>query len=171
MAMKTLSRLALAAALAFALVGTAQGADLPREVHGSADAYAEPGLALAWGVLRGADDATTQVTIRIVADPATYARVAVTGRDPFTQGEQPLLAPIATKGLADLAIPRSHFADFPRTELRFYGAADDSADAALVVFYLGVPDTTPEFAQAQRLDVYLGERIERARAATRSKAP
>jgi hypothetical protein len=171
MAMKTLFRLALAAVLAYALSGTVQGADLPREVHGSADAFAAPGLALAWGVLRGADDATTLVTIRIVADPATYARVAITGRDPFTQAERPLLAPTATKGLADLTIPRSHFADFPRTELRLYASPTGDAAPVLVVFYLGVPDTTPEFAQAQKLDVYLAERIERARATARSKTP
>ena len=34
-------------------------AQVPREVHGSHDAYAAPGVALAWGVLRGADEATT----------------------------------------------------------------------------------------------------------------
>ena len=61
-------------------VGVAHGADAPREVHGAADAYAEPGIALAWGVLRGADEATTRVTLRIVADPARYP--APRGRRP-----------------------------------------------------------------------------------------
>ena len=69
-------------------VGVAHGADAPREVHGAADAYAEPGIALAWGVLRGADEASTRVMLRIVADPARYPRLAVVGRDPFTQAER-----------------------------------------------------------------------------------
>ena len=39
------------------------------EVHGSADAYAAPGVALAWGVLRGADERATVVVVRIVWVP------------------------------------------------------------------------------------------------------
>jgi hypothetical protein len=31
------------------------------------------------------------------------------------------------------------------------------------VFYLGVPDTTPEFADAAKLDAYLRERIAQVR--------
>jgi hypothetical protein len=32
----------------------------------------------------------------------------------------------------------------------------------LIVFYAGVPDTTPEFADRRKLDTYLDERIARA---------
>ena len=41
----------------------------------------------------------------------------------------------------------------------------------LIVFYLGVPDTTPEFAGAAALDAYLSERIARARRESGSKTP
>jgi hypothetical protein len=40
----------------------------------------------------------------------------------------------------------------------------------LTVFYLGVPDTTPEFADAAKLDAYLAERLERARNSPEGKA-
>ena len=43
-------------------------ADGPREVHGSADAFAAPGVTLAWGVLRGATEADTRIVIRIATD-------------------------------------------------------------------------------------------------------
>ena len=36
-----------------------------REVHGAHDAWAEPGLALAWGVLRGRDETRTRVVVRV----------------------------------------------------------------------------------------------------------
>ena len=60
-------------------------------------------------------------------------------------------------------MPRAHFAEFPRTELRFYaaGAAPAPGPPRLVVFYLGVPDTTPEFANDASLDAYLADRIAR----------
>ena len=41
----------------------------------------------------------------------------------------------------------------------------------MVVFYLGVPDTTPEFADAAKLDAYLADRIGRVRERMGSKAP
>ena len=161
--MRRWARLALALAWLALAAGGAPAAETAREVHGAADAYAEPGIALAWGVLRGADEATTRVTLRIVADPARFARVAVVGRDPFTQAERVVLAPVAAAGLPDLAIPRAHFADYPRTEVRLIGPGASDAPA-VVVYYLGVPDTTPEFANRPALERDLGERLARARA-------
>ena len=95
------------------------------------------------------------------------------GIDPFTQRQQPLLPVTALAADIDVRVPRAHFADFPRTEVRLFGSADADGTGApkLVVYYLGVPDTTPEFASASALESYLAQRIARARAATGSKTP
>ena len=143
-----------------AVFGAAHAADMPREAHGSADTFAAPGMALAWGVLRGANENTTTVVIRIVTDPAVFSDVAVTGSDPFTAQQQGMLQMAPSAGIVSLRMPRTHFATFPRTELRFYAPAPPAARAeSLRVFYLGVPDTTPEFVDEIKLDAYLRERI------------
>jgi hypothetical protein len=137
-------------------------ADMPREMHGSADAFAAPGMALAWGVLRGATEDATLVVIRIVTDSAVFTDVAVTGSDPFTARQQSMLAlTSSTSGVVEVRTPRAHFAEYPRTELRFFGSALSPTTVApsLVVFFLGVPDTTPEFTDEAKLDAYLRERI------------
>ena len=140
-------------------------------VHGSADAYASRGVAMAWAVARGADDASTMVVVRIAADPAAFAWLAVRGVDPFSN-EQRALAPAQPIGASlDVRIPRARFADTPRTEWRVY-ATEGAARAdspALVVYYLGVPDTTPEFTDPAKLDAYLAGRLVRARAAAEGK--
>jgi hypothetical protein len=148
-------------------------AQVPREAHGSHDAYAAPGIALAWGVLRGTDEATTSVVVRIVVDPSAYPWLAVAAIDPFSKHEQTVQRPVQLAGALDLRIPRAQFADYPRTELRLFdSAAQAQANAPqLVVYYLGVPDTTPEFADAAKLDASLSERIARARAAGGGNAP
>ena len=161
-------RFVVACCACAALHAVAAGGVPPREAHGSADAYAAPGVALAWAVLRGPSEAGTRVVIRVVADPLLYTALAVIGRDPFTGRAQPLLARTPVAGTIDLTVPRAHFADFPRTELTFDGAAPAAAPA-LVVYFAGVPDTTPEFATADRLDAYLAARIVRARADAGSK--
>jgi hypothetical protein len=156
-------RTALHAALlgALALVAAAALAQAPREVHGSGDAFSEPGVALAWGVLRGTSEATTTVVLRVAADPQAYAWLSVIGVDPFTKAEEPLQRAMPVAGPVDVRVPRARYAELPRTEIRLFGtaAAAQAGTPALVVFYLGVPDTTPEFADAATLDAYLAERL------------
>jgi len=160
-------------ALAFRLAPPDAAAETPAEAHGVADAYVAPGIALAWGVLRDANEAATMVVLRIVTDPQRYPSLAVVGIDPFTRREQPLLQRKSSSGVIDLRVPRAHFADFPRTELRLYHAASaqPSDTPKLVLFYLGVPDTTPEFVNEAKLDAYLAERLARLRAKPGSKTP
>ena len=118
-------------------------------------------------MLRGADEATTAIVIRIVVDPIAYPWLAVVAIDPFSKQEQAMQRPVQAAGPFDLRIPRAQFADYPRTELRLFDSAVHAQANApqLVVYYLGVPDTTPEFADAAKLDASLSERIARARTA------
>jgi hypothetical protein len=130
-------------------------------------------VALAWGVLRGPTEAATQVVVRIAAARDAFSSVAVVGLDPFTQRQQALLALTPITADIDVRVPRVHFADFPRTEVRLYGKHDAGGTGApaLVVYYLGVPDTTPEFASDAALESYLVRRLARARADSGSKTP
>jgi len=160
---------ALVALAAFVVPGLhAQG---PREVHGAGDAYSEAGVVLAWAVLRGQSEAATTVVVHIAADPQRYAVVSALASNPFSQRKQALLAPTPTGSVVELRVPRAQFADLPRSELRFYASTSDAqVDApSLVVFYLGVPDTTPEFAAEAAMNAYLADRL--ARAGSGGKAP
>jgi hypothetical protein len=157
---------ALGAASAFALLlAVSAAADPPREVHGSADAFATPGVALAWAVLRAPKEDDTAVVMRIDVDTRSYGWIEVVGKDPFTQREERLQPMREVGGAFDLKTPRARFADFPRTEIRLWrsGAAPSAAPPALVVYYLGVPDTTPEMMQTLELDRSLTSRIAAAR--------
>lgn len=158
---------------AMTLAGHAMAADNPRDVHGSADVFSRPGVALAWAVLRGATEADTQVVIRVATERNAFAALSVVGIDPFTQRVQLVLPATTLAPNVDVRVPRAHFADFPRTELRLFATADPAPNevASLVVYYLGVPDTTPEFASAASLDAYLVARIARARDGTGTKVP
>ena len=165
-------RLALLVLIGLHVSFPAIAAGATQELHGHSDGFATPGVRLAWGVLRGADEAATAIVLRIAGDPAPYARIAIDGVDPFTGQRRPVLADRALAGLPDVRMPRAHFADFPRTELMLR-AADDPPGALprLMIFYQGVPDTTPEFAGAAALDAYLADRIARLRRDAGSATP
>lgn len=163
----------LATLVTFALLLAMSLPGAAHEVHGSADAFAMPGVGLAWAVLRAAREDDTAVIIRIEVDARTYGWIEVVGKDPFSQREERLQPMSAVGGAFDLKTPRARFADFPRTEIRLWqnGAAPGAAPPALVVYYLGVPDTTPEVTQASELDRSLGERIAAARRESARRTP
>ncbi|MEO7056693.1 MAG: hypothetical protein ABI143_07810 [Caldimonas sp.] len=151
--------------LGVALAGPAALAAPPSEVHGSLDAFAAPGVALAWAVLRGKDEASAEVVVEVVADPATYRSLSVVGVDPFSKSTSPLLATTPIDGPLLVRVPRVRFADLPRTEWRLYAssASDASLAPAIVIYFQGVPDTTPEFNDEAALLTSLTQRVERAR--------
>ena len=143
----------------------------PIEVYGSLDAFATPGFAIAWAVLRGKDESATEVVVRVDVDPKMYGSLSVTGVDPFTKASQ-LLAPLApVEGARFVHVPRSRFAELPRTEWRLYTSPTAKAldMPSLVVYYQGVPDTTPEFNAESQLTQSLAQRIERAQHETKAK--
>lgn len=160
-------------AVAAGVVLPLRAAEPPREMHGMSDVFAAPGIALAWGILRGANEAATIVVLRVLADPAVFPAVAAIGTDPFTQRTISVLAATPNSGKIDVQVPRAQFADYPRTDLKFYesSAAARSDAPKAVVYFLGVPDTTPEFASDAALDAYLVDRLARTRAGPQYKTP
>jgi hypothetical protein len=139
----------------------------PTVVHGESDAFATAGAAIAWAVLRGHTDDDAQVVLRVAPDTRAFAWVAVWGEDPFTRRREPSAPAQATTDAVEIRIARTRFADFPRSEVRLYASREALAaeSPALVVYYLGVPDTTPEFPSESALRTHLDERIARLRGA------
>lgn len=133
----------------------------PVELHGASDAFTTPGVTIAWGILRGATEDDTVVVVRIAVEATDFTHVAVDAVDPFTQRRQGLLTGRPVADVIELRSPRSRYADLPRSEVRLFRSADAlrANSPALVVYYLSIPDTTPEFSTAAALGVYLDDRI------------
>ena len=124
-----------------------------REVHGASDAFAGNGVAVVWGVLRGANEDSTIVVLRVAADARRYSHLEVAGVDPFTRTMAVRFPRTAIGVFLDVRLPRAGFADHPRTELRFSGAQ------SLLIYYLSIPDTVPEFPTAAALEAHLAGRL------------
>jgi hypothetical protein len=152
-----LPALALGAALVL-LPAAALAQDI---VHGADSLFVSPTVKLAWVVRRGATEADTFVVVRIVAAQAAYRQIRVDGVDPFTKQHKAFVPTRPLDRETDVAIPRAQFAEHPSTEFRFFASAEDAAadKAKLTVFYLGVPDTTPEFAGQRDAEAYLARML------------
>ena len=149
-------RLLLVAAMVCTLLAptTAKG----EQIHGENSSFVGHGVALAWGVLRGVREDDTQVVLRVALAGGEYVAISMEGVDPFTQRREDFLVMQALGERLDIRTPRSTFADFPRREIHFYTATDRQARRpSLTVYFMGLPDTTPEFATEVALVRYLNE--------------
>ncbi|MBL8363369.1 MAG: hypothetical protein JNN18_22985 [Rubrivivax sp.] len=159
-----LHTLPLVSTLGLALWRPRAACAAPREVHGASDVYAEPGLALAWAVLQAgasADPGDAIVVLTIELDPARFAQIEVQGRDPFGSGRRTWRERSASAPTVAVSALRRQIDDVPRTEVRLYAA--NATEPALLVYYVGVPDTTPEYRTPMLLAAGVRERLARAR--------
>ena len=67
--------------------------------------------------------------------------------------------PSALTGPTEVRRRRVDFAEFPRLEARREPAEGAREPAPHLVYYLGVPDTTPEFSAEETLQRYLDEAL------------
>ena len=148
----------IAIGLALLLVATAPEGAGP-ELHGERDVFATEGVRLAWAVLRGPSEEATQVVIRLVLAGGPYGYYRLVGVDPFT-GERRVMttrgqAPAG--GVLELRTARSTFATYPRREIHLYRTLEawNAQVPGLTIYYLGLPDTAPEFGAERELDDYL----------------
>lgn len=131
-----------------------------RQVHGENSSFAGHGVAMVWGVLQGSSEEDTRVVLRIARAGGDHAAVSVDGVDPFSQRREALLAMQPFGSSVEVRTRRGTFADLPRREIHFYTAADQHAQRpSLTVYFLGLPDTTPEFASEATLQTYLEETL------------
>ncbi len=173
MKMKHASRRAAAARIAAVCAAFLLAAGLPaqegRTEHGSLDFYAGDGFRLAWAVLKAGpgrspdeDIIVLRITGIAAAGLASAAPAAEAyGVDPFGGDRKLLPAAPGPEGTIELRLPRSHFADFPRTEIALFAGpeARKTGGPALNVYFLGIPDTTPEFLDPEKMEAYLKERL------------
>jgi hypothetical protein len=131
-----------------------------QQIHGENSSFLGQGVAMVWGVLRGASEESTQVILRIVPAGGDYAAVSLDGVDPFTQRRQELLGMQPLGNQLEIRTSRGTFADHPRREIHFFTANDQHAQRpSLTVYFMGLPDTTPEFTSEAALWKYLEETL------------
>ena len=130
------------------------GAEL---VHGADSLFVTPDVAIVWAVLKQPAGDNATVWLRIVNRKRKFSHVSVDGVDPFSNKR---VAIEPGRALADeVALPseRDTFSISPAREVHFYRTESDwrAARPLLTIYYLGVPDTTPEFATRAAMDQYL----------------
>lgn len=136
-----------------------------QKVHGAESIFASDSVAIVWAALKGTTEADTMVVIRIVNKTREYAYVSVEGLHPFTKARTTVVDGLALDEWVDVRSPRPSFVEFPSREIHLYrtAAAWRAKSPTLTVYYLSVPDTTPELASEASVLSYFSTALARTR--------
>jgi hypothetical protein len=143
------------------------------EVHGENSVFAGEGVAVAWGILKAAVEDQSQVILRIVSLGEPFVALRIEAVDPFTQKRDVVLDGQTLGDRLDVRSLRGSFADFPRREIQLYRTAADwqARRPNAIIYYLGVPDTTPEFTSEAALSAYLHDALAKVQRAAQGQRP
>jgi len=166
-ALRNLSLLAWVALLSMGLLTVpAPVASEGQQVHGENSSFVGSGVAMVWVVLRGTSEEDTPVILHIAPAGGEFAAVSVDGVDPFTQQRREILAKRPLGDGLDVRTSRATFADFPRREIHFYaGGGQHAHGPSLTVYFMGLPDTSPEFNSETALKKYVDDTLKKLLAA------
>jgi hypothetical protein len=156
--MKRVALGALACALGLSTLVHAQGQGAA--IHGANSVFTTGEVVMVWAVLRAAAEDDAEVVIRLVAP--RFAALTVEAVDPFGGGRRLVVPRQPLSGAAEVRRRRADFAEFPRLEVHVHPAAGAAAPGPLTIYYLGVPDTTPEFTSEAALRRYLEDAVAKA---------
>lgn len=132
-------------------------AQASERIHGADHHFVGPSIRIIWAIAWAPDPEMAGVVLRVVNADRTYSHVALDGVDPFTKARKNLLPTRPLGAKETLSVSRGSFTDWPSREIKLYKtAAEIAADRpALVVYYLSVPDTTPEFNSPSGVEAFL----------------
>ena len=151
--------------LLFALL-TGRPAFAATEIHGADSSFRAEGVTVLWGILKGASEETSFVHIRILHDKAaapglTFYRVEAV--DPFSKERAWVMKGESLGAIQTLKSVRTEFRDKTERWLHFYTDREslEKGQAALTIFYHGVPDTAPEVLTEAELEAYFAQALSR----------
>jgi hypothetical protein len=166
-------RLRGVALLLLLLASPIPAAGQAREVHGENSVFAGEGIAIVWGILKAPVEDQSQVILRIVPLVQPFAAVRIEAVDPFTQKRDVVLHGQPLGDRLDVRSLRGSFADFPRREIYLYRTVADwqARRPTATIYYLGVPDTTPEFTSEAAFSAYLADAVAKMQGAAPGRRP
>lgn len=126
-----------------------------KEIHGADSSFRTGPIGICWGMLRGAPGSDVQVIIRIriLSDGVSpYSDYAVQAMHPLTKATEWAVTKRSLEKINTAAAPRESFKNLTGRRIYFYRPA--AAEPELAVYYMGVPDTTPELPDAAQLEQY-----------------
>jgi hypothetical protein len=158
--------LTLLALAGFVLIGGLGTPDsgITAEYHGADSVFKGKDVAVLWAILKGSDDEHSTVVIRIeslAAGKPAYRAFSVSAVHPFSGMEKWLIRNETFSEKNLVRSSRASFRDLPGRRILLFKTAEKNQKPDMIIYYMSIPDTAPEFLDPKQLDNYLDETVER----------
>lgn len=137
-----------------------------REYHGADSIFEKEGMIMLWAILKGSTEESSWVYIKIIqtgGGPASFQLFGVEAEDPFSNQKEWVVKGEAFKKENMVKSIRASFREKTARRVLFYEKAEDllKENPAMIVYYLGVPDTSPEFMTEREIENYFEKAFSR----------
>jgi hypothetical protein len=134
------------------------------EHHGADSSFQLRNLVILWGILKGPDEDRSWVCIKIIrtgSEPGPWTSYRLEAMDPFSQDKE-WVTPREILGKENaIKERRSSFRDKTGRRIYLYPGQGAEEKPTTIIFYQGVPDTTPEFLTEKEMEDYFGRAMMR----------
>jgi hypothetical protein len=134
------------------------------EYHGADSSFQLGDLVILWGILKGPDEDRSWVTIKIIrtgSEPGLWKSYRVEAVDPFSQEKEWATPGESLRKENVVKARRSSFRDKTGRRIHLYPGLRMEGKPAAIIFYQGVPDTTPEFLTEMEMEDYFDQALKR----------
>ena len=136
------------------------------EYHGADSIFEKEGIVILWAIFKGSTEETSWVYIRMIhkkGDSGSFQIFSVEAVDPFSNAKEWVVKGEYLKASQTVKRIRASFRDKTGRRILFYQSKGDyqAEKPAMTVYYLGVPDTSPEFLSEKEIEDYFAKALER----------
>jgi hypothetical protein len=136
------------------------------EHHGADSVFERQGIVILWAILKGQDEANSWVYIRIINSGGNpFQFYSVEAIDPFSKEKEWVVKGETLQKKNVVKSIRTSFRDKTSRRILFYRNTEalEKENPDMTVFYMGVPDTSPEVLSEKEMDHYFEKVLERVK--------
>jgi len=164
--MKHLIFLTPAIALMILIALAVPFADSQSEYHGADSVFRMEGVTILWAILKGPDEERSWVYLKILhpeEEDHRYPFFSVEALDPFTGKKEWVVRGEKLGKEYILKSVRSSFREMTGRRFLFYRDSKEIEEnrPKMTVFYMGIPDTSPELLTERQVEDYFSKALER----------
>ena len=133
------------------------------EYHGADSVFEKEGIAILWAILKGQDESSSWVYTKIINFGGnSFQFYSVEAVDPFSRQKEWLLKGMKLEKENLVKSVRTSFRDKTSRRILFYRDEETLEEQIpdMTVFYMGVPDTSPEVLSEKELGAYFERALE-----------
>ena len=137
-----------------------------KEHHGADSVFEEEGIIILWAILKGQDEASSWVFIKIIHSGGyPFQFYSVEAIDTFSKEKEWVVKGKKLEKENMIKSIRTSFRDKTSRRILFYGNREalEKEKPDMTVFYMGVPDTSPEVLSEKEMDSYFEKALKRVK--------